>query len=175
MILRKMVVDGQEIHVQISKEEAKTRYLNQEPLVFTDEAEKQAFLEDLERPKNEETKSRSKMHKLVQMLPFMDEDTIHELVEKIIKEDGLGGIDIAVILPFLDEDDATALFKKAISGGYPKLNPMMIAPFVDEDALSFVVDEYIAGNLSESQLDALYPFLNEDDLKRLFKHILNQN
>ena len=49
MILRKMVVDGQEIHVQISKEEAKTRYLNQEPLVFTDEAEKQAFLEDLDR------------------------------------------------------------------------------------------------------------------------------
>jgi hypothetical protein len=103
----------------------------------------------------------------------MDDETIHELVQKILSdEDGLNGIDIGAVLPFLDEEDATALFKKAITGGHPKLNPMMIAPFVDEDALSFVVDEYIAGNLSEGQLDALYPFLSEDDLKRLFKHII---
>ncbi len=176
MILKKIQVDGQDIHVQLSKEDAKKAYLNQEPLVFTDEAEKQAFIASFEtrkEEKNEEPRNRSKMHKLVQMLPFMDDDTIHELVQKIISdEDTLHGIDIAVVMPFLDEDDATALFKKAITGKHPKLNPIVMAPFVDEDALSVVVDEYIAGNLSESQLDALYPFLKEDDLKRLFKHII---
>ncbi|MDX9807477.1 MAG: hypothetical protein RBS87_02785 [Acholeplasma sp.] len=179
MILKKIQVDGQDIHVQLSKEDARKAYLNQEPLVFTDEAEKTEFMASFEaqkeEPKHEEPKSRNKLHKLVQMLPFMDEETIHELVQKILAdEQGLLGIDIAVMLPFLEEEDIKALFKKAMQGGHPKLNPMVIAPFVDEDDLSFVVDEYIAGNLSESQLDALYPFLNEDDLKRLFKHIINE-
>lgn len=174
MILRKMMVDGQEIHVAISTEEAKTRYLNQETLVFTDETEKAQFLHSLENKSEERPKSKPKMHRLVQMLPFMDEDTIHDLVEKLLQEDGLEGIDVGVVLPFLDEKDATALFKKALKGDNPRLNPMMIAPFVDADALSYVVDEYIAGHIPEHQLDALYPFMNESDLKRLFKHIVEK-
>ncbi len=181
MILKKMIVEGQEIHVQISKEEAVKAHVNQEPLIFTDQAEKEAFLAGLktDEPKNEDKeekpKNKSRIHKLVQMLPFMDEETIHELVDKILKEDGFDGIEIGMVLPFLDSEDATKLFKKAMSGNHPKLNPMMIAPFVDSDALSFIVDEFIAGNISESQLDALYPFLDEDDLKRLFKHIINES
>lgn len=182
MILKKMIVEGQEIHVQISKEEAVKAHLNHESLIFTDQAEKEIFLEGLnakeetqEQVKEDKPKTKSKIHKLVQMLPFMDDETIHELVEKILKEDGLDGIEIGMVLPFLDSEDATKLFKKAMSGNHPKLNPMMIAPFVDSEALSFVVDDFIAGNIDESQLDALYPFLDEDDLKRLFKHIINES
>lgn len=179
MILKKMMIDGQEIHVQISKEEARQAHLKSEPLIYTDQAEKEAFLASLvnkaDEPKQEKSKGKLKIHKLVQMLPFMDDETIHELVEKIINEDGFEGFELGMVLPFLDSDDATKLFKKALSGSNPKINPIMIAPFVDSDALSFVVDEYIAGNIPESQLDALYPFLEEADLKRLFKHIISES
>lgn len=51
-----MIVNEQEIHVELSMEEAKKAYLNQEPLVFTDENEKQTLIKSLETPK-EETKS----------------------------------------------------------------------------------------------------------------------
>lgn len=178
MILKKMIVNEQEIHVQISMEEAKKAYLNQETLIFTDENEKQTLLKSLETPKeetkSEEPKQRSRMHKLMQMLPFMDSETIHELLEKILANDeSLQDINIMAVLPFLEKEQATSLFKKAMAGVHPKLNPMAIAPFVDDESLSFIVDEYIAGNITEDQLDGLYPFLNENDLKRLFKHIIN--
>jgi hypothetical protein len=178
MILKKMLVNGQEIHVQLNKEEAKKAYLNQESLVFTDEEEKQEFIESFkneqEEAKQEEPKPKSKMHKLIQLLPFMDSETIHDLVEKILANDGsLNDLNIVAVLPFLEKEQATALFKKALAGGHPKLNPMAIAPFVEDESLSFIVDEYIAGNISEDQLDGLYPFLSESDLKRLFKHIIS--
>lgn len=173
MILKKMLVNGQEIHVQLNKEEAKKAYLNQESLVFTDEEEKQEFIESFKN-EQEEPKPKSKMHKLIQLLPFMDSETIHDLVEKILANDGsLNDLNIVAVLPFLEKEQATALFKKALAGGHPKLNPMAIAPFVEDESLSFIVDEYIAGNISEDQLDGLYPFLSESDLKRLFKHIIN--
>jgi ATP-dependent exoDNAse (exonuclease V) beta subunit len=178
MILKKMIVNEQEIHVELSMEEAKKAYLNQEPLVFTDENEKQTLIKSLETPKeetkSEEPKQRSRMHKLMQMLPFMDSETIHELLEKILTNDeSLHDINIMAVLPFLEKEQATSLFKKAMAGGHPKLNPMAIAPFVDDESLSFIVDEYIAGNITEDQIDGLYPFLSEKDLKRLFKHIIN--
>lgn len=171
MILKKMTVNGQEIHVRITEDEAK-RYPDKENLLFTEDNEKQAFFDSLNQ--EEPPKFRSKRHRLIQMLPFMDEETIHELVLKIIDEGEFEGLDIAAIMPFVEEEDAGLLFKKALSGEYPNLNPMKIAPFVDEADLSFVVDAYIDGKLSEKMLDGLYPFLEDDDLKRLFKHILNQ-
>ena len=171
MILKKMIVNGQEIHVQISTDEAR-KYPDKESLLFTEEHEKEAFMESL--TQEEPPRFRSKRHRLIQMLPFMDEETIHELVQKILDEGELEGLDIAAILPFVEEEDAGLLFKKALSGQYPNLNPMMIAPFVGDSDLSFVVDAYIEGSLNEKTLDGLYPFLEEDDLKRLFKHILSQ-
>jgi len=145
MILKKMLVDGQEIHVRLNKEEAKKAYLNQESLFFTDEEEKQEFIESFkneqEEPKQEEPKPKSKMHKLIQLLPFMDSETIHDLVEKILANDGsLNDLNIVAVLPFLEREQATALFKKSLAGGHPKLNPMAIAPFVEDEALSFIVD-----------------------------------
>lgn len=178
MILKKMMVNDQEIHVQLSFEDAKKAYVNHESLVFTDEEEKQKFMESFEikedKSKGDEPKQKSKMHRLLQMLPFMDSETIHDLVEKILaNDDSFHDINIMAVLPFLEDDQVTELFKKAMIGNHPKLNPMAIAPFVDDESLSFIVDEYIAGHLSESQLDGLYPFLNETDLKRLFKHIID--
>ncbi|NCD07747.1 MAG: hypothetical protein EOL97_16685, partial [Spirochaetia bacterium] len=121
MILKKMIVNEQEIHVQISMEEAKKAYLNQETLIFTDENEKQTLLKSLETPKeetkSEEPKQRSRMHKLMQMLPFMDSETIHELLEKILANDeSLQDINIMAVLPFLEKEQATSLFKKAMAG-----------------------------------------------------------
>lgn len=171
MILRKITIDGQEIHVQISKEEAVKLY-NQETLIFTDELEKEHVLRRL----NQEGKPRfqSKRHRLIQMLPFMDDETIHDLVQKIVNEGEIAELDITSIMPFVDEADATLLFKKALSGENPKINPIALAPFVEDEALSVVVDEYIAGRLSDTTLDGLYPFLNDADLKRLFKHIMDE-
>ncbi|MGD9605703.1 MAG: hypothetical protein AB7V00_06120 [Bacilli bacterium] len=190
MILKKMIVDNQEIHVQISKDEAIKCHLNQEPLIFTDEQEKQDFYSNLSNKqsqeeskpneqkhsyenRNYEEKPKKKTMKLMQILPFLDDDNIHDLFQKIMKDDeSVKDLNLPMILPFLDEEDASDLFEKAFYSGNSKYDPMLIAPFVSEEKLGLIVDQYIEGKISSEKIDQLYPFLSREDLNRLFKHII---
>jgi hypothetical protein len=190
MILKKMIVDNQEIHVQVTLDEARKCHLHQEPLLFTDEIEKQAFYQNLkdnnkpempheETKKTEEPKSegkpKMKSTRLMQILPFLDDEDIHDLFIKILNDDeAVKDLNLPMILPFLDEKDASDLFEKAFYSGNSKYDPMLIAPFVSEDKLGLIVDQYLEGKISSDKMNALYPFLSREDLNRLFKHIISQ-
>lgn len=182
MIIKKVVVDGNEIHVQVTPEEARKSYLNNEELIFTDEAEKERFLSSFEPEANDEEKTQEdtyksshKQKKLMQILPFLDEEDIHDLFVKIMDDaETMKDIDLVMIMPFLDEADASELFKKALLEGNTRFNPVAIAPFVDEEALSGVVDLYIEGKIKHANIDSLYPFLSSKDVKRLFEYVLSQ-
>ncbi len=179
MILKPLSIDGQTIHVQINNEEAKERYLNHEELIFTDDAEKQNFIQSLANNQedkdtsNHDERKESKMTRLMKIIPFLDDEDIHDLLDKVISEDGdTSDIDLMMIMPFLNQEDTDRLFEKALKSNHSKINLVAVAPFVSETSLSLVVDLYIEGKIQSDDMDELYPFLSSKDIKRLFEHVL---
>lgn len=116
-----------------------------------------------------------KIAKLMNMLPFMEDEDIHELVEGVLKqEDSLKDISITELLPFMSREDCDAIFLKSLEEENYNFKPSSIAPFVSDECLSKVVDLYIEGKFATDDMDDLYPFLSSKDIKRLFKHIMSE-
>lgn len=176
MIIKKVTVNDEIIHVSISKDEAIKCLKNNEELIFTDEVEKDELFKSLNSEQKdtheERHKSRSKSSKLVSMLPFLDDEDIHQLMEKILAKDELfKDLNIMSMLPFLSSEDASRLFRKALEQG-SDINPIQIAPFIDDEELSIVIDDYMNGKYPDLDVDSLYPFLSSKDVKRLFEYML---
>lgn len=123
-------------------------------------------------------KKTDKKNKLVQILPFLDDDDIHEIVEDILSDpDKYDGLNLCAIMPFLSENDCDALFLKIALDNDKKYTHSLtsLAPFVSEECLTKLVDKYIDGELQDVDMDELYPFLSSKDVKRLFKYIVSKN
>ena len=118
---------------------------------------------------NEKTK------KLVGILPFMDDDDIHELIQEMLKnKDAFNDIDIRAIFPFLEEDDCDAIFLSVLDGGNYDIRLKDIVPFVSSECLTKVVDLYLEGKFSDREIEKIYPFLSSEDIKRVFKHMMSE-
>lgn len=118
-----------------------------------------------------------KKNKLLQILPFLDDDDIHEVAEDILSDpDKYCGLNLCEIMPFLSEKDCDALFLRIAldTDNKYEYSPTSLAPFVSEKCLSMLVDKYIAGELQVIDMDELYPFLSSKDVKRLFKYIVSK-
>ncbi len=116
--------------------------------------------------------------KLMQIIPFLDDDDVHEIMEDILSDpDKYDGLNLCAIMPFLSESDCNALFMRIALDTNKKYEYSLssLAPFVSEKCLSKLVDKYVAGELEDVNMDQLYPFLSSKDVKRLFKHIVSQN
>ena len=112
-----------------------------------------------------------KTKKLVSMLPFMDDEDIHEVVIGILEnKEEYKDLDLVSIMPFLSTEDCDALFKKALDENWAIV--VNIVPFVSSTALSIFVDEYIDGNYQNIDIESLYPFIDSKDLKKLFQHFM---
>jgi len=119
----------------------------------------------------------SKTTKILTILPFMEDDDIHEIVERIINNDEeYKDIDLVAIMPFLEDDDCDALFKKAIveNDEEYKYNVASLAPFVSEKCLSELVDEYLQGKHQNLDFTSLFPFMDSKDIKKIFKTYINK-
>lgn len=113
--------------------------------------------------------------KLRNMLPFMDDDDIKELVEEMLNsEDSMKNLDIESLLPFLDEDDADKLLLRCIRDGKNKFKSASFAPFVSGKCLKEIVDLYINGEIQSLNINGLLPFLSSADVKRIFKYEMNK-
>ncbi len=118
-----------------------------------------------------------KKDKLLQILPFLDDDDIHEIAEDILNDpDNYYGLNLCAIMPFLSENDSDALFLKIALDTDKKYEHSLtsLAPFVSEKCLSKLVDKYIAGEIQDVNMDELYPFLSSKDIKCLFKYIVSK-
>lgn len=123
-------------------------------------------------------KKTGKKNKLVQIIPFLDDDDIHEIVEDILSDpDKYDGLNLCAIMPFLSENDCDALFLKIALDNDKKYTHSLtsLAPFVSEECLTKLVDKYVDGELQDVDMDELYPFLSSKDVKRLFKYIVSKN
>jgi len=116
---------------------------------------------------------KSKTAKLLKVLPFLDDEDVHDLVMGIINGDeSLKDVNIVAIMPFLDDDDADMLFIRAIEDGNTSFTPEQIAPFVSEEAMGKIVDMYIDGKYPDLDINRLYPFMASKDIKRVVKKII---
>lgn len=116
-----------------------------------------------------------KSKKISSMMPFMDDEDIHEIVMGIIEDkEEYKDLDLVSIMPFLNSEDCDLLFKVAIEEKWDVSNIVGIAPFVSSKAMSLFVDEYISGKYNDVDIESLYPFIDSKDVKRLFKYILKK-
>lgn len=118
-----------------------------------------------------------KTNKLMQILPFLDDEDVHEIVEDILSDPTkYDGLNLSCVMPFLDEKDCDALFLKIALDADKKYEHSLVslAPFVSEECLSKLVDKFVSGELQDVDMDRLYPFLSSKDVKRLFKYIVSK-
>lgn len=228
MILKKDLVNGKSVYVEIDEEEARELYLKGEKLFFGDDDEKEEFydrmeeldeeLEEDEELDDEEEYEEEVPHKtdwkeigrkaqrlseeigkkvseftekiinpdafnirnynekttkLAGILPFMDDEDIHELIQEMLKnKDAFKDIDVRAIFPYLTEDDCDAIFMSVLDGGNYDIKLKDIAPFVSSECLTRVVDLYLEGKFETKDIEKIYPFLSSEDIKRVFKHIM---
>ena len=150
---------------------------------------------------DKDKKSKKKKDKLVEMAPFLDNESLHELVVEFL--DGGLETDMADILPFLSESDIALLagkFKEAGVKEFKGLHFEDLVPFasdicidemfmekflqgeIDENLVPFVsnkcwhelVVKYCEDENSDLNIDEIYPFLNKEDLNLLFKTYLKR-
>lgn len=125
--------------------------------------------------KDDSGNPKSKTSKLLRVLPFMEDEDIHELIQDLLNgNDSLKDVNLMAILPFLSDDDCDQLFLKALEDGNFNFRPESIAPFVSEECLTKVVDLYLEGKYEKLNIDGLYPFLSSKDIKRVFKYIMSK-
>jgi len=106
------------------------------------------------------------------LLPFVDDDTLKALAQKVIASNGdFQGITLASLFPFMDDDDVDRAFVAQVEKGDPSASSL--APFASEDAFHYLVKEYLSGKLEHFDLDAFYPFMDEDDLKTIFNKVID--
>lgn len=106
------------------------------------------------------------------MLPFMDDSTIDDLCEAVVKGK-ITGIEMTDLLPFCDDEDLIdEAFLKAARDNQPYTQYL---PFVSDDCLHRLAVDYCKGLLDEQfDIDALYKYMEDDDIKMIFRHALNQ-
>jgi hypothetical protein len=102
------------------------------------------------------------------MLPFLDDDDIKELAEKISAspDDTYQGLTLSQVLPFMDDDDVDDLFQERIKENKP-VSFMM--PFISDDAISAGVTAFLAGQGASFPIKKALPFMDDDDISRIAK------
>jgi len=116
-----------------------------------------------------------KTAQLMRILPFMDDEDVHEVVEKYLAGDpDFAKLKLPAIMPFLNEKDCDAVFKKALESKELGHYIGAVAPFVSQKALSALVDQYLDGVYPDLDINRLYPFLDPKDIKRVFSYLLKK-
>ena len=113
--------------------------------------------------------------KLIRLLPYMDAASVHEIAEKLLKNDStMKNLDIASILPFFSVADCDALFLSSVLAGNNGFEPSKVVPYVSTECLKRVVDSYIEGKCPTLDIDSLYPYLSNEDIKKIFYHVIGE-
>lgn len=102
---------------------------------------------------------------LVQLAPFLDEDYLETLVDRITEVDRLS--DVSGLLPFLDESAIDKLASKAAEVDVHQLTSF--APFMSEDGMDKLVEKIGSANIRD--LTPLAPFMSESSFERICDRI----
>ena len=113
------------------------------------------------REKESEGKTESfSISSLAAIAPFLDEDMLDELVEKLEPVTHLG--ELAAIAPFLSEDALDRIAERAVVGNARISELSSIAPFLSEDAIDKIALRALDQQVSVGEIAAIAPFLSEE-------------
>lgn len=162
MYYRRICAGNSTVFRSIPQEEVEERRATGEDIV-EEETVKEAT--------QSEQKSRSKsIDSIIGMLPFMDEEDIGALIDKLIE--GTKPFPEERLYPFASEKDLERLFIHRLL--QKQRGTAGIAPFLAEKSLAKAVDMVLDGRIEPSDMDALYPFMSKGDIKRLFAFALQK-
>ena len=128
----------------------------------------------------ERANQKKKADKLAKMLPYMEEEEIHEIAEKVLAgEEDFKELDIASLMPFMSQEDCGVLFEKSLEAndkepGVDGKLYLKCVPYVGEEVLSKLVDRYVEGGFENIRMDNIYPYLSSADVKRIFYYELKK-
>ena len=107
------------------------------------------------------------------VLPFLDEGDISLIMKKLLKCEGetFKGLKVKDLLPFADDKDIDELFIKRAKAGHIDRDMM---PFVSKNCWHEIVKDYCRDEDSTLNIDEFYPYLDDNDIQLLFKTYLKR-
>lgn len=111
--------------------------------------------------------------KLLHLLPFMDDEDLKELVQKI-KTQEVKGVKFVHLYPFLDREDIDELVDEAVKQGRPK-DLYSALPFMSKNKLNEIYEKIQSGEITGFKEEALLPFLGKGKIKELVDRLIKEN
>jgi len=110
--------------------------------------------------------------KLISLLPFMDEEELKELAQKIINKE-ITGVRLAILFPFLSSHYLEELVDELIKTNSTK-ELYQALPFLSKESVQKIYDSVKKGELKGFKEHALIPFLGKSAIKDLFNTLVKE-
>lgn len=111
--------------------------------------------------------------KLLKILPFLDDDDLKGLVEKI-KTNEIKGVKFTHLYPFLSDKDIDELVDLLVKDG--KARDLYSAlPFMSDERLERLHKEVKEGKIEGFKEEALLPFLGKDAIKAMVEDLIKNH
>lgn len=106
-------------------------------------------------------------------LPYLEEDDVSLLIKKLSECEGekFNGLTVDDVLPYAADEDVDVLFMKGVRDG--KIDKRLIA-YASEECWHELVKEYCKDEDSKLDIDEVFPYLDEDDIRLIFKTYLKR-
>jgi len=112
------------------------------------------------------------MSKLIHILPFMDNDDLKELANKIISGE-VKGVKMHMLYPFLSKSDLNEIIKTMIEKD-DIANLKYVLPFASKEMVQQIYDGVKEGKIKGLKEHYLYPFLEKDKIKEMFNDLVSK-
>jgi hypothetical protein len=107
------------------------------------------------------------------LIPFLEDEDISKLSQKVIENGGsFGGLSYQNLIPLMDDDDVDKAFLDMLVRHDPKAKDY--APFVSDEGYHQLVKLFKEGKITDEEIDTYYSYMDEDDVREIFKAALNR-
>lgn len=108
----------------------------------------------------------------IHMLPFLDEEDLNELVEKILSGE-VKGVKLMMLYPFLSREAIDKLVDHLIKENKGKeLNRAL--PFISKEKVNEIHEAVQAGTITGLKEFSLMPFLGKGKIKEMFNQFVKE-
>ena len=110
--------------------------------------------------------------KYIHMLPFLEDEELNELVEKILSGE-VKGIKLMMLYPFLDKEAINKLVDHLIKENKSKELTRAL-PFISKSKINEIHDAVEAGTITGLNEHSLMPFLGKSKIKEMFNKFVEE-
>ena len=120
---------------------------------------------------DEKNSSASTDKKILEILPFLDENYLMELAVKIISNDSkYDKLQLKDLVCFMNPSNIDKIFFSLLTNKDERYKE--IIPFISNGALSKITHLYIDRRCKFIDMNTIYPFLSNEDIKLVFEYAL---